>query len=84
MLDKFANFCNPLRIKVGDEFKVIDLERDPFYSQMPEEYRKQLLREIELCNEFDFNKSLFDLQLQITDYFAGEYTETNDEEFQEI
>lgn len=46
VLDSFSrNYCKQIKVKVGDEYKVVDLEHDPFYGQMPEEYRKQLLRE---------------------------------------
>lgn len=82
-LDKFSTeYCDLLKVQVGDEYKVVEIERDPFYGQMPEEYRKKLLLENQRINEF--SKNIYDFQRQITDYFAGEYTETTDDEFQEI
>lgn len=82
-LDSFSNnFCNQVKIKVGDEYKVFDLEHDEFYKQLPDPYRKQVLRE--LGDRDKFNKQTWHLIYQITDYFTGEYTETTDEDFQEI
>lgn len=73
--------CASEAIRVGDEYKVLDLERDPFYSKMASEYRK-----IEFLGgtEWGFNKAVFQQLELFVMYYEGEYTETTNEEFKQI
>lgn len=59
-MKKLKNFsqeyCTKYKIKVGNEYKIIDLEKDPFYGQFSTDYHKQLI--LEGQTEYNFDKEV--------------------------
>lgn len=69
--------CLSSSLPIGEEYKVYDLEKDPFYSQLPEEYRK--IAAYQGQQEMDFAKQLYYELDKIAYYYTGEYKEISDE-----
>lgn len=58
--------------EVGDEYENTDHLEDPFYEFVDANEKRE------------FHERVYERLWEISDYFTGEYTETTDEEFQEI
>lgn len=65
-----------LCLNVGDEYKILNPEQDPVEKRLLNARNRRFSGYLD-----DYTTQHFDKRKQITDYFAGEYTETNDEEF---
>ena len=86
-MDRLTSFqekytCNDRLIQIGDDYKVYDINEDPYYKHFSEEYKDYLQQKSVKATEF--NDKYRSFTHVITEYFLGEYTETTDQQFQDI